>query len=74
LFLKGSFGANWLPLAAPETILSGGIAQAFSAGELVEVGTGLIIVIFAVLGMSHDWTPDVSDVSDVSDLSEGEGR
>jgi multicomponent Na+:H+ antiporter subunit B len=61
LFLKGSFGANWLPLAAPETILSGGIAQAFSAGELVEVGTGLIIVIFAVLGMSHDWTPDVPE-------------
>ncbi|HEU5158234.1 MAG TPA: MnhB domain-containing protein [Streptosporangiaceae bacterium] len=58
LVLEGSFGANWLPLAAPETILSGGVAQAFSASELVEVGTGLIIVIFAVLGMSHDWTPD----------------
>lgn len=58
LLLKGSFSANWLPLAKPETILSGGVAQAFSAGELVEVGTGLIIVIFAVLGMSHDWTPD----------------
>ncbi|HEX6471260.1 MAG TPA: MnhB domain-containing protein [Streptosporangiaceae bacterium] len=58
LLLKGSFTANWLPLAGPETILSGGVAQAFSAGELLEVGTGLIIVVFAVLGMSHDWTPD----------------
>jgi multicomponent Na+:H+ antiporter subunit B len=58
LVFKGSFSANWLPLASPQTILSGGIAQPFSVGELIEVGTGLIIVIFAVLGMSHDWAPD----------------
>ena len=79
LFLKGSFGANWLPLAAPETILSGGIAQAFSASELFEVGTGLVIVIFAVLGMSHDWTPDVPESSTSGDGSgeddeRGDGR
>lgn len=64
LLVKGSFTANWLPLARSETILSGGVAQAFSAGELVEVGTGLIIVVFAVLGMSHDWTLDQPDETD----------
>jgi multicomponent Na+:H+ antiporter subunit B len=58
LFLRGSFSANWLPLARPATILSGGIAQLFSASELIEVGTGLAIVIFALIGMGHDWTPD----------------
>lgn len=63
LLLKGSFSANWLPLAAPQTILSGGVAQPFSASELIEVGTGLIIVIFAVIGMSHDWTPDKPEQS-----------
>jgi multicomponent Na+:H+ antiporter subunit B len=55
LVLKGSFSANWLPLAAPQTPLSGGIAQLFSASELIEVGTGLTITVFALLGMSHDW-------------------
>lgn len=60
LFLKGSFSANWLPLAKPATILSGGIAQLFSGGELVEVGTGLIIAVFALLAMSHDWSRDKS--------------
>jgi multicomponent Na+:H+ antiporter subunit B len=73
LFLKGSYGANWLPLAAPETILSGGIAQAFSAAELIEVATGLIIVIFAVLGMSHDWTPDVPERAETGDSSGDSG-
>jgi multicomponent Na+:H+ antiporter subunit B len=58
LFLRGSVSANWLPLAQPETILSGGISQLFSASELVEVGTGLAIAIFALIGMGHDWTPD----------------
>ena len=38
LLLRGSFSANWLPLAAPQTIVSGGIAQLFSASELIEVG------------------------------------
>jgi len=58
LLLRGSFSANWLPLAAPQTILSGGIVQLFSASELAEVGTGLTIAVFALLAMRHDWTPD----------------
>lgn len=58
LILKGSFSANWLPLAPVETIRSGGILQIFSGSELVEVGTGLVLVIFSILGMAHDWTPD----------------
>lgn len=58
LVLKGSFSANWLPLAQEMTPLSGGVAQLFSASELIEVGTGLIIAVFALLGMSHDWARD----------------
>jgi multicomponent Na+:H+ antiporter subunit B len=58
LFLKGSFSANWLPLAEEQTIPSGGILQLFSGSELIEVCTGLLLVIFAILGMGHDWTPD----------------
>ncbi|HEY2442819.1 MAG TPA: MnhB domain-containing protein [Streptosporangiaceae bacterium] len=58
LVLKGSFSANWLPLAAPRTIVSGGIAQLFSGGELIEVGTGLAIAVFALIGMRHDWARD----------------
>lgn len=58
LLLKGSFSANWLPLAQEQTPLSGGIAQLFSGSELIEVGTGLTIAVFALLGMTHDWTPD----------------
>jgi multicomponent Na+:H+ antiporter subunit B len=58
LVLMGSFSANWLPLAPQLTPLSGGVAQLFSACELIEVGTGLIIAVFALLGMSHDWAPD----------------
>jgi multicomponent Na+:H+ antiporter subunit B len=58
LFLKGSFSANWLPLATPKTILSGGVAQLFSASELIEVGTGLGIAVFALIGMRNDWAQD----------------
>jgi multicomponent Na+:H+ antiporter subunit B len=58
LVLRGSFTANWLPLAHSATIASGGIAQLFSVSELVEVGTGLIIAVFAVLGAGRDWSPD----------------
>jgi multicomponent Na+:H+ antiporter subunit B len=61
LILKGSFSANWLPLAPPQTILSGGVAQLFSVSELVEVGTGLAIAVFALLAMEHDWAPDEPD-------------
>ena len=58
LLLEGSFSANWLPLAAPQTILSGGVAQLFSVSELIEVGTGLAIAVFALIGMGHDWARD----------------
>jgi multicomponent Na+:H+ antiporter subunit B len=58
LVIKGSFSANWLPLAQALTPLSGGVAQMFSVSELIEVGTGLTIAVFALLGMSHDWAPD----------------
>jgi multicomponent Na+:H+ antiporter subunit B len=59
LILKGSISSNFLPLARnPQTILSGGILQAFSGSELIEVSTGLTLVIFALLGMRHDWAPD----------------
>jgi multicomponent Na+:H+ antiporter subunit B len=57
-FRNGSVMANWLPLAPVRTIASGGLVQAFSATELLEVGTGLTIAIFAMLAMKHDWTPD----------------
>lgn len=55
LLLAGSFLANILPLAAPETILSGGTMQAFSVVEFVEVATGLIIAVFGLLGMRDEW-------------------
>lgn len=58
LILKGSFSASWLPLGQAETIQSGGILQAFSGGEFIEVATGLTLAIFALLGMRHDWAPD----------------
>ena len=58
LLLQGSFSANWLPLATPQTILSGGVAQLFSGSELIEVGTGLGIAIFSLIGMQHDWARD----------------
>jgi multicomponent Na+:H+ antiporter subunit B len=58
LFLRGSVSRNWLPLAPLQTIRSGGVAQLFSAGELVEVATGLILAIFTLLAMRHDWARD----------------
>ncbi len=62
LVLKGSVSANFLPLARdPQTILSGGVLQAFSGSELVEVATSLTLVIFALLTMRHDWAPDEDD-------------
>jgi multicomponent Na+:H+ antiporter subunit B len=74
LALKGSFSANWLPLAAPQTILSGGIAQLFSASELLEVGTGLAIAIFALIGMRHDWAPHQDGASDADNDGRGGRR
>ncbi len=62
LVLNGSVSANFLPLARdPQTILSGGVLQAFSGSELVEVATSLTLVIFALLTMRHDWAPDEDD-------------
>jgi multicomponent Na+:H+ antiporter subunit B len=56
LVLKGSFSANFLPLAPVGTIRSGGILQAFSGAELIEVGTGLTLAVFGLLAMGHDWS------------------
>jgi multicomponent Na+:H+ antiporter subunit B len=66
LGLKGSMFANWVPLAEQQTIRAGGTQQLYSGSELIEVGTGLTIAVFALLGMGHDWTPDEQD-------DEGEG-
>jgi multicomponent Na+:H+ antiporter subunit B len=73
LLLKGSFSANWLPLAAQQTPLSGGISQLFSGSELIEVGSGLTIAVFALLGMSHDWAKDSGDDAG-SDGRGGDGQ
>jgi multicomponent Na+:H+ antiporter subunit B len=70
LVFRGSFSANWLPLAPMLTPLFGGVAQLFSASELIEVATGLIITVFALLGMSHDWARD--EDGDAADGGDGE--
>jgi multicomponent Na+:H+ antiporter subunit B len=59
-----SFLANWAHLAEQQTIRAGGTLQLFSAGELVEVATGLTIAVFAMLGMEHDWAPDRDEGDD----------
>ncbi len=61
LFLKGSFSANFLPVGPIGTIRSGGILQAFSVSEFIEVGTGLVLAVFGLLGMGHDWSRDQGD-------------
>lgn len=72
LLLRGSFSANWLPLTAPETIRSGGTAQLFSAGELIEVATGLMIVVFALLGVNGGWARDKDDAEDEDQADTGD--
>lgn len=72
LVFKGSFSANFLPLGQPGTIPSGGILQAFSSSELIEVATGLTLATFALLGMAHDWSPD-KDEDDEDDAEDGHG-
>ncbi len=58
LVLKGSFSASFLPLGAVGTIRSGGILPAFSDAEFIEVGTGLTLAVFGLLGMGNDWSRD----------------
>lgn len=58
LVLEGSVSANWLPLGQAKTIFGGGILQAFSASELVEVATGLLIVVFSLVAMEREWTEE----------------
>ncbi|HEX3873026.1 MAG TPA: MnhB domain-containing protein [Solirubrobacteraceae bacterium] len=71
LAIKGSVSANWLPLArSPTTILSGGVLQAFSGSELVEVSTGLTLAVFSLIAMRHDWAPDEEDEGDDRDAAE----
>ncbi|MDP9019500.1 MAG: sodium:proton antiporter [Actinomycetota bacterium] len=64
LVVRGSFLANWLPLGTPETIHAGGILQWFSVSELVEVGTGLLIVVFSILAMEREWTEEDAEGQD----------
>jgi multicomponent Na+:H+ antiporter subunit B len=72
LVFEGSFSANWLPLAQLMTPLSGGVAQLFSASELIEVATGLTIAVFALLGISHDWARDEGRDSSGGDGEQGQ--
>jgi multicomponent Na+:H+ antiporter subunit B len=72
LVFEGSFSANWLPLAQLMTPLSGGVAQLFSASELIEVATGLTIAVFALLGISHDWARDEGRNSSGGDGEQGQ--
>jgi multicomponent Na+:H+ antiporter subunit B len=71
LVFKGSFAASWLPLGASQTIQSGGVLQAFSGSELIEVGTGLTLAVFGLLGMGHDWSEDEGEGEGTG---EGEGE
>ncbi|WAX56493.1 hypothetical protein M6B22_18435 [Jatrophihabitans cynanchi] len=61
LLFKGSLFANFLTLAQPGTIRAGGTNQLYSGSELIEVATGLIIAVFSLLGMRHDWAADDAD-------------
>jgi multicomponent Na+:H+ antiporter subunit B len=61
LAAEGTLTANWLPLTPPGGFRSGGILQPFSGAELVEVGTGLVLVTFALLDLRHDWADDSPD-------------
>jgi multicomponent Na+:H+ antiporter subunit B len=58
LVLEGSVSANWLPLGQLKTIFGGGILQAFSGSELLEVATGLLIVVFSLVAMEREWTEE----------------
>jgi multicomponent Na+:H+ antiporter subunit B len=68
--LTGSFAGSWVPLAPEQTLRSGGSVQSFSLSEFVEVGAGLTIVVFAVMGMGGGWT--AREEQEASDREEGE--
>lgn len=69
----GSFGAQWLPLLPLETVRSGGSAQVFSAAECVEVASGLVLAVFALLGVRHEWARDPDGAGhDAGDDAEGD--
>jgi multicomponent Na+:H+ antiporter subunit B len=72
LVFKGSFSASFLTLGRSGTIPSGGILQAFSGSEFVEVGTGLTLAIFGLLGMAHDWAPDDRGAPGAQDAEGGQ--
>lgn len=75
LLFKGSMFANFLTLAQPGTIRAGGTNQLYSGSELIEVATGLIIAIFSLLGMRHDWAADdADDGEDDGDDSHDDGN
>lgn len=67
----GSFGAQWLPLQPLQTIRSGGSAQVFSVSECIEVGSGLVIAVFALLGMRHEWGRDAEETEAAGEDAEG---
>ena len=74
LMLRGPFSANFLPLAASARRSSvGGVLQAFSGSELIEVSTGLTIAVFALLDMRHDWA-DADAVTEARDPRQLPGR
>ncbi|HLK45616.1 MAG TPA: MnhB domain-containing protein [Acidimicrobiales bacterium] len=74
LIFKGSFSASFLPLGQVQTIPSGGVLQAFSASEVIEVATGLTLAIFGLLGMAHDWAPPAEHRDEGSSRAPEEGR
>jgi multicomponent Na+:H+ antiporter subunit B len=74
LLLKGSFSANFTPLWPMETIQGGGILQLFSGAELVEVGTGLLLAVFGLLGMAHDWSPTPGQARRRAKEEQGDNR
>ena len=69
LVFEGSFLANWLGLGTPETVHAGGILQVFSASEVLEVCTGLLIVVFSLLAMEREWIEE--DAGDGAAESDG---
>jgi multicomponent Na+:H+ antiporter subunit B len=74
LALAGSWGQNWMPLTPLETMRSGGTVQAFSLSELVEVATGLVIAVFSLLGMGHEWGRDREAGSDEEDVEDADAE